>query len=1728
MYFESATSREENSGVDGQRLQADDRIDGRFRFEVTHLSAVGSSTSGRERRTRSRTTTIGALLALVAATLAWAPSRAWAQDNVHYIPPAFVCNPTSNTVGNMTGQTPYQGQSLTLSTNNGSSGSPVVVSIVRGDGTAIAGSPFSIFPGSPAIVPLGTATIPGNTITAIPENMVFPVDLISAAHSAPQGPNTVLTERGLICTASQSFFVQVRHLASSQGLSLSTKGQLALGTDFRTGHIVSNQAPTPTDNIEKSHFISFMATQNNTIVNVSEMKPGIVLGGPNAPATGLVGGVTTTLPFTVTLQAGQSYCIYLGTSSTAIPRAGASNAENDDLNGTRVSSNNPISVCSGSWLNGDTANGGRDIGYDQILPIANLPTVSQWVVFEGLAVTKTADQARLELPCVVSVVDGTHVFVNGNSTAIATLNAGQYFFVPQSNYDSNGLMYISADQKAYLYQNANGAFTSNGGSLCSIPSLPCASSSRVEIPQAQYWSESGNNTTIGIATTAGATLTVTSNGTAVTPTGPFTIAGTSTFVAYKYTFAWTAADNLVAVSSTGQFVCSLNAGATARGVNGVYTGFAQAPLIIWPQQALGVPVTYPTTLSLDQVNGYTSFTWYLNGNLVQGPSSLATYSATGPGTYTVTASGTSCPGASVASAAVVLPGPLNIQIQTGPVTPVAGSNNTKFNIPYYVTVTNRTGVTANNVQVTDNLQTGLGPLPIANWAILNEPTGGGAFTAGNGNASYNGLTSGNTNLLAAGVSLADQTVGTIDFTVQITVSPLTAPGITLPTVNDSATVIDGAGDTMTGTTPAPSLFPLEVTTSVGTPTKVPATNNTWNVPYTITAQNNSALPITGIQLALDLQKAFAPLATSSWSINSGPTASGSFEPSQINASYTGLTAGVTSLLNSGVSLAPGAVGDINLTIQLVLSSGANGYPTAGFSVTVTADEGISELSDDNDGANHMTIDENGDGDPTNDPTPFPDVAPTFTSAATDTFTVGTSGTFTVTTAGLPSPALSETGSLPSGVTFTDNGNGTATLAGTPAVGTGGTYSLTLTANNGVSPNGTQTFTLTVDEAPKITSAAATTFTVGTAGTFTVTTAHAFPANPALSETGSLPSGVTLTDNHNGTATLAGTPAVGSGGTFSLSLTANNGVAPNGTQAFTLTVDEAPTITSAAATTFTVGTAGTFTVTTAHAFPANPALSETGSLPSGVTFTDNHNGTATLAGTPAVGTGGTFSLSLTANNGVSPNGTQTFTLTVDEAPKITSAAATTFTVGTAGTFTVTTAHAFPANPALSETGSLPSGVTLTDNHNGTATLAGTPAVGSGGTFSLSLTANNGVAPNGTQAFTLTVDEAPTITSAAATTFTVGTAGTFTVTTAHAFPANPALSETGSLPSGVTFTDNHNGTATLAGTPAVGTGGTFSLSLTANNGIAPNGTQAFTLTVDEAPKITSAAATTFTVGTAGTFTVTTAHAFPANPALSETGSLPSGVTLTDNHNGTATLAGTPVVGSGGTFSLSLTANNGVAPNGTQAFTLTVDEAPTITSAAATTFTVGTAGTFTVTTSHSFPNPALSETGSLPGGVTFTDNHNGTATLAGTPAVGTGGTFSLSLTANNGICAQRHTNFHAHRRRSAQDHERRGHDLHRGHGRHIHGDDGSRVPGESSAVGDGLAAGWRDVHRQPQRHGDARGNAGGRERRHFLAHYDGQQRGLSQRHAEPSRSPSTRRPRSPAPRPRPSPWARRARSR
>jgi hypothetical protein len=97
-------------------------------------------------------------------------------------------------------------------------------------------------------------------------------------------------------------------------------------------------------------------------------------------------------------------------------------------------------------------------------------------------------------------------------------------------------------------------------------------------------------------------------------------------------------------------------------------------------------------------------------------------------------------------------------------------------------------------------------------------------------------------------------------------------------------------------------------------------------------------------------------------------------------------------------------------------------------------------------------------------TKAPPTAPAFASGASDTVPSGTAFSYSVTTTGTPTPAISlASGStLPGGVTLTDNGNGTATLAGTSSVAAGA-YTFSIQAVNGVTPNATKVFALTITQ-----------------------------------------------------------------------------------------------------------------------------------------------------------------------------------------------------------------------------------------------------------------------------------------------------------------------------------------------------------------------------------------------------------------------------------------------------------------------------------------------------------------------------------------------------------------------------------------------------------------------------------------------------------------------------------------
>jgi Bacterial Ig-like domain (group 3) len=165
--------------------------------------------------------------------------------------------------------------------------------------------------------------------------------------------------------------------------------------------------------------------------------------------------------------------------------------------------------------------------------------------------------------------------------------------------------------------------------------------------------------------------------------------------------------------------------------------------------------------------------------------------------------------------------------------------------------------------------------------------------------------------------------------------------------------------------------------------------------------------------------------------------------------------------------------------------------------------------------------------------------------------------------------------------------------------------------------------------------------------------------------------------------------------------------------------EAPTITSGASTTFTEGHEGSFPVSVEG--DPTPSVEVQGTLPHGVKFDE---GTDKLYGTPTQE--GVFKFAFKASNSAGFV-TQSFTLTVDAPPAITSADEATFNDHSPSSFTVS-ATGTPA-PTITKWGNLPEGVSLSNG-----VLSGTPT--QIGSFQITLTATNALGSS-TQQFTLTV-------------------------------------------------------------------------------------------------------------------------------------------------------------------------------------------------------------------------------------------------------------------------------------------------------------------------------------------------------------------------------------------------------
>lgn len=438
----------------------------------------------------------------------------------HYFPPTYGRDGL-RTDGNDLGR-----HRLYLSTTVGST---FTVEVRTPDGSLLASR--NISNGNPAFVELGTANPTADGIL----NMIRTSAL-----------NSVDTTEGLIVSAPQPFLANVRHRSGDQGMSITSKGQTALGTEFRSGHVWTNNNV----NNQKAHFISVMASEDGTTVTFDQFKFGVNLQGVGVPSG----------PISVTLNRGQSYVIAMHVSSSG------SVSEINSLNGTRVRADKGIAVLTGS-INAGALGGGRDMGVAQIVPIESLG--SEWVAVRGNG-NGSGDSAT-EVPFIVAARDGTNVFLNGSATPAnsSPLQAGDYYKIPQTNYDGNDLLAVATNEPAYFYQVQN-ANQTNGQSLSLVAPNSDMVRANVEVP----FVDSIGTTRAIFVTRVGTTISV--GGTPLSGgNSPASQPGIVVYVVNGVT------GNLAA-SADGPYLLNTSAVANNRGAAGYYSGYAAGVRVIAP------------------------------------------------------------------------------------------------------------------------------------------------------------------------------------------------------------------------------------------------------------------------------------------------------------------------------------------------------------------------------------------------------------------------------------------------------------------------------------------------------------------------------------------------------------------------------------------------------------------------------------------------------------------------------------------------------------------------------------------------------------------------------------------------------------------------------------------------------------------------------------------------------------------------------------------------------------------------------------------------------------------------------------------------------------------------------------------------------------------------------------------------------------------------------------------
>ncbi|KQR93872.1 hypothetical protein ASG01_08415 [Chryseobacterium sp. Leaf180] len=428
---------------------------------------------------------------------------------------------------------------------------------------------------------------------AVPSNMMLAVGQTNLFT-----PNSM----GLYVKGLKKFFANYRVSMTSHAEIITSKGAAGLGKNFYAA-----MAPLTGTGAAINSTIGVIATEDNTSVVISNYNPGVIFSNNTSPAN-----------FTVTLNKGQSYIIDAVSSTNPANTSG--------LIGTKIEANKAISVTNGNF-NGIYTNQNfqnNDILLDQSVPLERLG--KDFVVVKGNGTVFS----EMETAMILATEDNTTFSINGVNAGI-TLNTGQYYLVPSSDYILHGIdhynLSIATNKKVYVYQFLAGTSVGNEyatGGMNFIPPLSCFMPNKIdEIGFINTIGTGIYDTKLNIITQSGAAVTVNNNPLPNT-SGPYPVTGNPNWVSYSVQNV----TGNITVNSTKSVTAGIAAGSGAVGFGGYFSGFSSVPVITKTGDCY-----FGLLLQVD--NSYDSYQWFLNSVAIPGATSFSINPELyGPGVYT--------------------------------------------------------------------------------------------------------------------------------------------------------------------------------------------------------------------------------------------------------------------------------------------------------------------------------------------------------------------------------------------------------------------------------------------------------------------------------------------------------------------------------------------------------------------------------------------------------------------------------------------------------------------------------------------------------------------------------------------------------------------------------------------------------------------------------------------------------------------------------------------------------------------------------------------------------------------------------------------------------------------------------------------------------------------------------------------------------------------------------------